>query len=172
MFLSAHEIAQSRERTLNNLLELSTVCLQASQQLSAAFSLASRESIRYGSQHWPVLGEDLADSPAPWPAMLWLEHTSRAGRAVNHALAIVGEIQKAIIRSAEAQVRILDAMAFATINRANRSSPWETRLALTAMKTSLQSAEDTLGEISEVAIETVKLAENEIHQVTQWPEPR
>lgn len=172
MFLSAHEIAQSRERTLNNLLELSNAYIQASQRLSAAFSLASRESIRFSSRHWSLLGDDQPALPAQSPAALWLDHTARASRLVDNALAIIGEAQKAIIRSAEMQVRILDAMAFATISRANKSSPWETQLALTAMKTGLESAEETLRDISEVAIETVKLAENEIHQVTQWPEPR
>ncbi|MCG2576442.1 hypothetical protein LZ012_05475 [Dechloromonas sp. XY25] len=164
MFLSAHEIALSRERALNNMLGLADACLDAAHCLSAAVAAAGRASIEQGARQWASFGAARPDSAAQLPAALWLDHVARAGRLFDEALSIFGATHKAIIRSAEIQVRILDSMAIAAIDRASKSSPWETELALAAVKSSLQSAEHALHEMSEAAIETVARAESEGHQ--------
>lgn len=167
MLLSAHEIAQSRESALNNMLALGTAWIEAGHGLSTAVAAAGRGAIEHGGRQCSLFGASRPDSVAQLPAALWLDNIARAGRLFDEALSILGETQKAIIRSAEGQVRILDAMAIAAIDRASKTSPWEAALALAAMKSSLQSAEQTLHEMSEVAIGTVELAENESHQAVE-----
>ena len=164
MFLSAHEIASSRERALNNLLAFSAAWIEAGHGLSAAVTAAGRASIEQGSRQWSLFGSAQPDAMMQIPAALWLEHVVRAGRLLDEALSILGATHKAVIRSAEVQVHILDSMAIAAIDRASKTSPWEAELALVAMKNSLQSAEQALHEMSAVAIETVERAESEGHQ--------
>lgn len=161
MFLSTHEIALSRERALNNMLALADVCLDAAHGLSMAVAAAGRASIEQGARHWALLGASRPDSAAQLPAALWLDHVVRAGRLFGDAVVIFGSTQKAIIRSAEVQVRILDSMAIAAIDRARKSSPWEAELALAAVKSSLQSVEHALHEMSAVAIDSVGRAESQ-----------
>lgn len=164
MFLSAHEIAESREHALNNLLGLSQACIEAGQRLSQLLSSTSREAIHHGSKHWSLFGHSRQESVNQAPFTAWLENAARASRMLDSTLEIIGETHKAMIRSAENQVRVFDEIAFASINRAARSSPWEAEIALNAMKSTLQSAEQTLHGISVAAIETVDLAEREVHQ--------
>ncbi len=166
MFLSAHEIAQSREHAMNNLLGLSSAWIDAGHRLSQAMTTASREHLAHEIEHLARFGQDAEAPGTLLPTSYWLAHTARASRLLEDALDIFGETQKAIIRCAEEQVRILDSVAIASINRASKTSPWETEVALSALKTSLQGAENTLRGMSEAAIGTVDLAEKEIHQMT------
>lgn len=166
MFLSAHEIASNREQAISNLLELSQACIQAGQRLADLLSDASREAIQNGTQQLAQLGQAPLEPIAPFQATAWQENNARAGRLLESTLEIFGDAQKAMIRSAEAQVRVFDQIVIATINRTAKTSPWEAEVALKAMKTSLETAEQTLHDMSEAAIETVELAGNEIHQVT------
>jgi hypothetical protein len=167
MFLSSHEIARSREHALNNLLDLSAACIDAGQRFSELISTNSREAVHHGSRHFTQAGHGQFETMTQFPTAVWLESAARTSRLLNGALTIVGETHKAMIRNAESQVRMLDEIVFATINRATKTSPWEAEFALHAMKTSLLGAEQTLHGISEAAIETVTLAENEIHQTTE-----
>lgn len=167
MFLSAQEVAQSRQHALNNLIGLSAACIEATRRLTELISSSSREALQQGSQHFAALGDGQIDSMVQFPASAWLGNTARASRLLDNSLEILGETQKAMIRSAEAQVRVFDEMVFAVINRATKSSPWEAEIALRAMKTTLQGAEQTLHSMSDAAIETVALAEHEAHQVVE-----
>lgn len=167
MFLSAHEIARSREHALSNFIGLSAACIEATRRFSELFSSSSREAIQHGSKHFALFGHGQLESMTQFPASAWLEHSARASRLLDSSLEILGETQKAMIRSAEAQVQVFDEMVFAVINRTSRTSPWEAAIALSAMKTTLQGAEQTLHSMSEAAIETVDLAEHEAHQVVE-----
>lgn len=167
MFLSAHEIARSRDRALTNLLGLSDACLEAGQRFSELFSSTGREAIHHGSKQWSLFGHGQIESMAQFPAAIWLENSARASRLLDNTLEILSETQKAMIRSAEAQVRVVDEIVFATINRATKSSPWELEIGLRAMKNSLETAEATLQDMSAAAIETVDLAEHEVHQLAK-----
>lgn len=165
MFLSAHEIARSRDHALSNLLGASEACLEAGQRLSELFSATGREAIHHGSKHWSLIGHGQVETLTQFPATLWLENSARTSRLLDKALEILGEAHKAMIRSAEAQVRAADELVFASLNRATRSSPWEVEIGLRAMKTTLETAESTLQGINAAAIETVDLAEKEVHQL-------
>ena len=166
MLLSAHEIAQGREHALNNLLDLTNAWVNAGHRLAAAWTEASRENIESGGRRLAQFDAvTLPAAPAALPADLWRESAARASRLLDDALEIFGETQKAAIRSAEEQVRILDALAVASINRARKTSPWEADVALSAVRATLQGVEQTLRGLSEAAIGTVDLAGKEIHQV-------
>lgn len=169
MFLSSHEIARSREHALNNLLDLSAACIDAAQRLNELLSSNGREAVKQGGRHFSLLEQDRLETISQAPAAAWLESAARASRLLDGTLEILGETHKAMIRNAESQVRMVDEMVFATLNRATRTSPWEAEFALHAMKTSLQNAEQALHDISDAAIETVTLAEKEIHQTTETP---
>lgn len=167
MFLSAHEIARSREHALSNFIGLSAACIEATRRLSELLSSTGREVIHDGGEHLASFGYGQLESMTQFPASAWRENTARASRLVDSALEILGETQKAMIRSAEAQVRVFDEMVFAVINRAAKTSPWEAEIALKSMRTTLQGAEQTLHSMSDAAIETVALAEREAHQVVE-----
>lgn len=167
MFLSSHEIARSREHALNNLLDLSSACIDAGQRFSELISSNSREAVQHGSRQFAQAGHGQLEAMTHFPTTVWLDSAARASRVLDGALVIMGEAHKAMIRNAESQVRMLDEIVFATINRATKTSPWEAEFALHAMKATLQSAEQTLHGISEAAIETVTLAEKEMHQTTE-----
>jgi hypothetical protein len=163
MYLSAHEIAASREHALNNLLGLSTACFAAGQRLSEALAASSREAIHHGSKHCSLYGHGQIESLTQFPATVWLENSARTSRLLDNTLEILGETHRAMLRNAESQVRVFDQIAFATINRAVKSSPWEIAIGLQAMKTTLQAAESTLQEINAAASETVNLAGHEVY---------
>ncbi len=161
MYLTANEIAESREAALNHLLGLTESCIDAGHRLTELFSSAGREAIHHGSKHCALFGHGQIESLTQFPAALWLENTARSNRIMNGTLVVLGETQKAIIRNAEAQVRVFDHLALSTITRARRSSPWEGEIVLRAMKTTLETAENGLHDISTAAIESVDFAQDD-----------
>lgn len=162
MFLSANEIAQSREHALNNFLGLSSIYFNASQRLAELLSASSREAIEYSSKQLSDI--DFGETSATeLQTAAWVDSAARASRLLEETLEIVGDTHQAMIRNAEAQICAFDEMAFASIRRASKTSPWEAELALSTMKSTLQSAEQTLHGMSDAAVETVKLAEQEAH---------
>jgi hypothetical protein len=167
MYLSANEIAQSREHALNNFLGLSSVCFNASQRLAELLSLSSREAVEFGSKHLSTIDHCQMATATELRTAAWLENAARAGRRLEEALEILGETHKAMIRGAEAQVCVLDEMAFASLRRVTRTSPWEAELALNVMTVTLQGAEQTLHGMSAAAIETVDLAQQEARQTVE-----
>lgn len=165
MYLTAQEIANSRDHTLNNLLGLTDACLAASQRLTQLLTSASREALQNGSHQWSQLGHGQWETASQFPATLWLQSTSRQSQWLDRWLEIFGDAQKTLIRSAEAQVRVFDEIVFATIRHSEKSSPWEAGIALDALKTTLSAAESTLHGVSAAAIETVDIAAQEAHQI-------
>ncbi len=161
MFLSATEIAQSREHALRNFLGLSSASIEASQRLATLFSATGRQALEYNSQLLPNLDSSQIGSASALHAFAWVEILDRMRRMTEEALEIVGEAHKAMIRSAEAQVCVFDEIAFASIRRASKTSPWEAEQVLIAMKATLQSAEVALHEISTAAVESVEVLEQE-----------
>jgi hypothetical protein len=164
MFLSSHEIARSREHALNNLLDFSAACIEAGQRFSELVSANGREAVHHGSRNFAQVSHGQLETLTQFPATVWLENSARASRLIDSTLEIIGEANKAMIRSTESHVRMIDEMIFAALNRVTRTSPWEAEFALHAMKNSLESAEQGLHGISEAAIKTVTLAEKEIHE--------
>jgi BMFP domain-containing protein YqiC len=166
MFLSAQEIAHSREHALNNLLALSSNCFQASQRLNELLSAASRDALHHGSRHFAQFGHGQLDVLTQLPANLWLEQSIRSSKLFDSACEILGETHKAMIQSTEAQVRVIDEIVFASINRVAKTSPWEGEIALNAMRTTLEGAENTLHSVTEAALDGVDLVQRESHEMT------
>lgn len=167
MFLTAQDIAHSREHSLNNLLGMSSACIQAGQRFSELLSNSSRETMQHNSRHWNLLGHGQLDALTQFPATLWLESAARNSQLLDAAYEILGEAHKALIRNAEAQVRVFDEIVFASIRRLENSSPWEAEIALDSLRNTLTSAEHTLQGMSEAAIETVEIAEQQVHQISE-----
>lgn len=172
MFLSAKEIAASREQALNNLLALSSHCLSAGQRACEIATGASRDGIEHASRRWHQLAHGQLDALTQFPASLWLDALPRTGELLDQSLHLLGEAHKALLRSAEAQVRVFDGIVFAYLRRAGRSSPWETVIVLDALRTTLDGAEQTLHEINAAAIEQVDRVEEEMQQAVTPATPR
>ncbi len=171
MFLYANDIAQGREHTLNNLREFSSTCFAAGHRLSELWSTAGRDAVLHSHKQWAILGHDQLENATQFPAPLWLEHSVRVSKLLDSAFEIMSEAHKALIRTAETQVRVFDQIVFASLQHAEKSSPWEAEIALRAMRTTLETAEQTLHDVSAAAIETVELAEQESHQLAAAAKP-
>lgn len=162
MFATPHQITQSREHALINMLGLSTAWINANQRLSALLAEVGRQRLEHGNQHLEVLSRGEFDALTK----LWLDHAP-ATQFIEQIYGIVSDTHKAMIEAAEAQVRAFDEIVFASIERARNFSPWEADIAWGAMRSTLESAEHTLHDMSAAAIQTVELAEQEIHQVSE-----
>ncbi len=164
MFLSAQQITQSRDQTLNNLLGLSSACFEASQRLSTLLTGASRDAMHHSSKTFAQYGHGQLDSMTHFPANFWLENSAHHSRLLDNAYEILGEAQKAFIQSSEAQVRVFDEIIFSSMRRAAKSSPWEGEITLNLMRSTLEAAEQSLHQVSAAAVESVDQAEQEVHQ--------
>lgn len=167
MFLTPQQITQTRDHTVDNLLELSSACFDAGHRLSELFASAGRETLQHGSKHFSQLGHGQLDTMTHFPTTLWLESSARQSRLLDNACAIISDAQKAMIQSTEAQVRVFDKIIFTSINRMAKTAPWEGEIALNTMRSAMQSAELALHGFSAAAVDTVELAEQEVHQITE-----
>lgn len=167
MFFTPQQISHSRDSTLSNLLSLSNACIEASHRFAELVSGASRDAIHHGSKQFAQLGHGQLDSLSQFPAALWLEGSARSSRVLDHAYGIFGETQKAWLESTEAQIRILDEIVFSSIRRAEKATPWEGEFALGILRTSLQTAEQTLHGVTAAVVDTVETSEQEVHQITE-----
>ncbi len=167
MFLSANEIAQSREHALSNWFDLSAACIEAARRLTGLVSEAGRVAIEQGGRQFSNFDQDRIDPISGLDTAAWLGQVAGVNRLLDNTLAILGEAHKAMIRSAEAQVRVFDEIAFASIRRATKTSPWEAELALNAMKATLQNVEQTLHGMSAAAVASIELAEQDAHQAIE-----
>lgn len=166
MFLTQHDIAQTRDYTLNNLLGLSSACLEAGQRLTELISSHSRDTLYAGSKQLSQFGHGQVDNLTQFPAALWLEHSSRTSKLFGAAYEIIGETHKMLIHSAEAQVRVLDEVTCSSLDRLARNSPWEAAIALNTVRSTLESAEQALHGVSTAAICGVEQAEQEVQQLS------
>lgn len=165
MLLSPHKIAQTREYALNNLLGLSSACLDAGQRMSELLGAGGRASLSRCQRHLKAVSSGEFDPLADSIRLMWHERTE-SSHFLEQFLEVLGSTHKAMIEAAEAQVRVFDEIVLASIARVSDFSPRETELAFDAMRSSLEGAERTLLSMGNVAIQTVELAEQEIHQLS------
>lgn len=163
MYISPREVADTRDHTLHNLLAASTAYIEAGERLTNLFARAGRDAIAQGGRQ---LGK-LACGTLAAPAEFWSDILPRtSGQLLEEAFDILGSTHSAVIQATQAQIRTCDQLLVTAIDRAAQSSPWEGEIALAVMKSSLQSAENTLQSLTNVAIQTVELAESQVKQVT------
>lgn len=167
MFLSAEEIAASRQQAATHALVMTATWVKASQRLHELLATAGRDAFQHGNRHLTQFGHGQFESLSQLPAILWLEGSVRQSRLLDDACAIVGEAQKACIQNADNQIHAIDGVLLSGLRRAARFSPWELAVTLQAWRTALASGEKTLHDINEVASDTVNLAEREVHQMSQ-----
>lgn len=158
MFVTRHQLAQSREHALINLLDISTTYLNASQRMSDLMAETSRQRL-------DKLSQAEFSSPTEAGKIFWPDQ-AQTTQFINEIYEIASDTHKAMIESTEAQIRVFDEIVFASIERAKNFSPWETEIAFGAMRSTLENAEQGLHDISTAAIQTVELADQEIHQVS------
>jgi len=154
MYLSPNMVAATRSATLTNLMTLSTAYIAASERFSSLFLRAGQEALAVGAN--PAAAN-------PWFGALPVQST----RLLEEAVTILGDAQTAVMQAAESQVQVFDRILFSTIDRAARTSPWEGEVALSALRNTLKNAEDTLHDMTDAAIQSVELAEKQLHQVTE-----
>lgn len=167
MFFTAQQIAESRELSLNNLLGASTACLEAGQRLNELLANSGRDALHSGGQHHSRFGHGQGDVLLQLPATLWLEHSARLGCLLGGACEILGETHKALIQNGEAQIRALDDIAFASLDRLAWNSPQEAAAALKTVRHTLESVEQGVHSASAAALGSLELAGQEIQQIIE-----
>lgn len=167
MFLSSHEIARSREHALTQLSEFSNLHLEAGQRLSDLMSITGRDFISGLRDHLDQYSDGKTALANQYPAAFWTDHAARGTRLLDGVYEVMADVQKRLIENGEAQVQIVDEIMIASINRIKNTSPWEAVPALLVMRVGLQSAEKTLHDVNQAAIQTVNAAENEMHGISQ-----
>lgn len=160
MLLSAEEVSLARERMLNNMLALSVGCIESTRQLALATTAVGHDGLRSGSEYWSQALGLKPEAAARHAATFALDHVARIGRVFEEAVRVFSETQKTVIRCSETQVRILDAMAVAVIERVRKTTPWEAEPALDALSDSLVTTAQAVRQLSEAAIGTVERLEN------------
>lgn len=165
MLLSPHKIAQTREHALNNLLGVSFACLDASERLSQLLAEQSRASLGRSSRHIEQISSGHYD-PLADAVRLLDQGSAESSQFIQQFFEILGHTHQAMIEASETQIHVFDEMVMASISRLSHFSPRETEMAFDAMRSTLESAERTLHDMSSAAIQHVELAGQEIHQLS------
>lgn len=164
MYFAPHEVAQTREQFLNNLIATSTACIEAGERLTGLFMRSGRALVESGSEQAQKLlqGGDPLKVPAE---VLGGDLKLAPARMFEELFDIFGDTHAALLRVAESQLRACDRLLAGALDRAARSSPWEGEVALRVMKTHLQTAENAVHSLTTASIQTVELAENQVREV-------
>jgi hypothetical protein len=174
MFPTPRQTARTREQTLTNLHSFSMACLDSSQRICELLAEIGRNSLQRSSRNLDVYNPSKLGSLPEMTQTFWLEN-SVSPKLVDQVYEIVADTHKAMIEAAEAQIQLFDEIAFASIDQATHYSPWEAQIGFKAMRNTLQSAEQTLHNMSTASIQTLSLTKEEMHQVaeilTEMPKP-
>ena len=162
MFFTSHDLAQSHQRTLNNLLSLSTTCLKAGEQLGELAIDSSRQWLTDGPRTWPLGNTQ---------ETLWLRSTTQASRLLDQSIAVVGEVHKAWLTHGEIQIRQFDELLIAALRRAEKLAPWEIQPTLALCKLGIASNEQAVHGLQVAASEAIAMAGEETHQLIENLQP-
>lgn len=166
MILSPSQIALTRDHTLQNLLGFSTACIDAGERMSELLTTAGREAVANGARRADALGNGQATPLSGISLTPWVE-IAQASQYLDRLYEIVGDTHKAAIVATKAHFRTFDQAILAAIEQARKNSPWEGEIALNAMRTTLESAEQGLEGLTDAAIQAVDLVEQEVHQASE-----
>jgi len=106
--LPPNEFPHTRAQILNDMLGMSSPWLGANQRLTDLLATFGRDTLYLGSKQLTQFGHCQLDAPSNFPTSLWLESRIRNTRLIDATYQILGEAQKSLIQSAEAQVRVID----------------------------------------------------------------
>lgn len=151
-YLSSTLVA-NRSAALEGVQAITDILLQAGQRYAGLFMESGRRALELGSS----LPATSQTSPAQW-----LQQTgSESTRVLEAAYEIACDTHTALIAAGEAQVKRFDQVVRSALQRAADWSPWESAIAFDALRSSLDSAENTIHEMTEVATQTIEVAEKE-----------
>lgn len=156
MYLTAHDIAQGRAQTLDNLFALADNCLNAGQRLAELFAANARHQLDAAAARWAEADPARPEALGELPTGAWIAHCERSGDLIENAIAVIGETHKAWLRSAETQIHIIDQSLLAGARHASRNGPWESQVALATLREQVASAENILHDANETLIERIE----------------
>lgn len=144
-------LVANRIAALDGFAEMSSILLHASERYVALGAASGKRVI------------DSADPVDGQTGDAWLQPFAAFASSdlLQEACAITCETHGALIGAAEAQVRRVDQMVRGMLQHGADWSPWEGAIALQALGSSLNSAERTIHEMTEVANQTLEIAEQE-----------
>lgn len=124
MFATAEEIAGLRQQSLNNLLSLSSTCLNAGEQFTHRLFAAGRQQLQQPAT--------LAASPS----------------VLGDALELMSQCQNSLICHLQIQQHYLDAWSQTLVARAQARSPFEIQPALACLEYGIATIEKINNELA------------------------
>lgn len=171
MYVTPNEIREVRHNSLQLFSDFSHTCLDAGSRLSDLFVQNGRQLLEwnrgfigkvdfgFGQQSGEALADMLPAHPFGKPTQLQGEFYG-----------ILEDIFKALLQATQAQVRICDQLVMYAIEHGSRASPWEGQLMLDTLRTTLQSAESALHNITDAAIANAEFAEQQMKEMAEEAE--
>ena len=159
--------AGAREKALNSLFDLSATWFDASQRLTGIYASAGRETVHQASRQLAGFGHGQVDSLTHFPAALWLEAGARSARLFDASLVVVAESHRALLQASETQIRLFDEVVSSLAGQAMLGTPWESRVALSALRTTLETAERTMHGMGSATAESLAMAEAGAHRISE-----
>lgn len=159
-YLSSTLVA-NRAAALEGMLAVSDILMQAGERYASLVMEASRRALELSGQQAASLGQPGTSAPIEW-----LEQgKSESTRLLEEAYAIACDTHSALIAAGDSQVQRFDQVVRTVLQRAADWSPWEGAVAFNALRTSLDTAENTIHDMAEVAAQTIEVAEKEAHLI-------
>ena len=90
---------------------------------------------------------------------------ARSAHLFDATLVVAGEMHRALLQAAEAQVHLFDEVVSSLAGRASLGTPWESRFALAALRPPLETAERTLHGMGTASAESLAVAGAEAHPI-------
>lgn len=143
----------NRSAAVDSFAEISAILLRASERYIALAARSGQLVINSASAEQASDASIKSFGIVASPALL------------EEACAITCDTHSALIAAAETQVRRLDQLVRGMLQHAADWAPWEGAVAFDALRTSLNSAEHTIHEMTEVATHTLEIAEKEARLV-------
>lgn len=165
MFLPPATILKSRIHLLHNFAEITSAQLDTVERVSELFADAARANLDHMGQRNEQFKE-AGFAPSADKSSEPKREMQIALQFVDEMFKIAGDSHKALIKTTEAQIRIVDEIIFAAIARVSNFSPREIEGGFETINIALKGAEETLHEVSSAAIHTVELSEEEFHQAS------
>lgn len=141
MYLSAHEIAQGRQLSLNNFQTASAACVSASERLAELCA-------RLGHRQLDMLRQS-GGMPAAGALLSDVQHQS--AEWLGELLGIIGDVQQTVIVAGAAQTQVVDRLLMTVLDRARSTSPVEALPLIAAWRHGIASLEAGLSEWAERA---------------------
>jgi hypothetical protein len=168
MYLTPNEIREARYNSLQLFSAVSNSCLDAGNRLSELFIDNTRQALAWSGELFAKTNYGFGlDGAETLTALLPSHPLSNSSRVQNEFFGILDETYKLLVQAAEAQIRICDQLLYYAIEHGSRTSPWEGEMALNTLRATVQSAEMALHGMTDTAISSAEIAEQQVKQVAE-----